>query len=71
MKWITKIAYNIMKRMGIGVITWWMENEQFTCWVRTDYYGNIIDTAPLLKGWIGQTIEKAADYYEAEFHRID
>ena len=48
---------------------WWVSCPTFTVWVKTR--GTIIvDTAPIIKKWIGQNFFRMVSYYGAEKHRI-
>jgi len=37
---------------------WWLSTKNFTCWIKTDKRGIIIDTAPYLRRRIGTKLKK-------------
>lgn len=48
---------------------WWVSCNNFTCWIKTRD-GVIIDSAPIAKRWIGQSMFKFVDYYQMEVSRL-
>ena len=52
------------------MIDWWVSCKVFTCWIRTKE-GRVVDGAPIIRRWIGQSFEKLLTYYGAECEQLE
>jgi hypothetical protein len=55
------------------LVTWAKGDQQFGVWVKTasGAASKIIDGAPLVKRWIGQSFNRMIVYYGAKYERIN